>query len=190
MKLNKLRNKAYRTAINHGWHEQELSNEHCLCLVISELMEAVEADRKNKHADIDVFNYIIQDTLHQPQLSDQELKSAYTDAFSTYIKDTVEDEMSDACIRLFDYAGLKNIDLDDYDYKGSDTEDYTELTFTESMFCIIKYITDGFYQYEPQIILNEIFAFCKSRNIAIMWHIKKKMMFNTLREYRHGKKAY
>ena len=103
---------------------------------------------------------------------------------------TVEDEMSDACIRLFDDAGLKNIDLDDYDYKGSDTEDYTELTFTESMFCIIKYITDGFYQYEPQIILNEIFAFCKSRNIAIMWHIKKKMMFNTLREYRHGKKAY
>lgn len=98
--------------------------------------------------------------------------------------------MSDACIRLFDYAGLKNIDLDDYDYKGSDTEDYTELTFTESMFCIIKYITDGFYQYEPQIILNEIFALCKSRNIAIMWHIKKKMMFNTLREYRHGKKAY
>lgn len=67
-------------------------------------MEAVEADRKNKHADIDVFNYIIQDTLHQPQLSDQELKSAYTDAFLTYIKDTVEDEMSDACIRLFDYV--------------------------------------------------------------------------------------
>jgi hypothetical protein len=43
--LNALRDRAYKTACEHGFHDQELSNEHCLCLVISELMEAVEADR-------------------------------------------------------------------------------------------------------------------------------------------------
>ena len=48
MKLNELRDKAYRTACGHGFHDQELSNEHFLCLVISELMEAVEADRRGK----------------------------------------------------------------------------------------------------------------------------------------------
>lgn len=47
--LNKLRDKAYKTACEHGLHDQELSNEHCLCLVISELMKAVEADRKRKY---------------------------------------------------------------------------------------------------------------------------------------------
>lgn len=46
MNLNELRDKAYKCAVTHGWHEEEYSNEHFLCLVISELMEAVEADRK------------------------------------------------------------------------------------------------------------------------------------------------
>lgn len=48
MNLNELRDRAYKTACDHGFHDEELSNEHCLCLVISELMEAVEADRKGK----------------------------------------------------------------------------------------------------------------------------------------------
>lgn len=46
--LNDLRDKAYQCAVAHGWHEDNLSDEHFLCLVISELMEAVEADRKGK----------------------------------------------------------------------------------------------------------------------------------------------
>ena len=48
MNLNELRDRAYKTACDRGFHDEELSNEHCLCLVISELMEAVEADRKGK----------------------------------------------------------------------------------------------------------------------------------------------
>ena len=39
--LNILRDQAYKIACNHGFHDKELSNEHFLCLVISELMEAV-----------------------------------------------------------------------------------------------------------------------------------------------------
>nr|DAK02209.1 MAG TPA: NTP-PPase-like protein [Caudoviricetes sp.] len=54
MNLNELRDKAYRNAVAHGFHDKELSNEHCLCLVISELMEAVEADRKERFAKVPV----------------------------------------------------------------------------------------------------------------------------------------
>lgn len=50
--LNELRNRAYKTACEHGFHDKELSNEHLLCLVTSELMEAVEADRNER------FHYI------------------------------------------------------------------------------------------------------------------------------------
>lgn len=46
--LNILRDQAYKIACDHGFHDKELSNEHFLCLVISELMEAVQADRKGK----------------------------------------------------------------------------------------------------------------------------------------------
>lgn len=56
MNLNELRDKAYKTACEHGFHDQELSNNHFLCLVISELMEAVEADRKGRRANVDRYN--------------------------------------------------------------------------------------------------------------------------------------
>ena len=52
MNLNELRDRAYQNAVAHGWHEKELSNEHWLCLVISELMEAVEADRRGARANV------------------------------------------------------------------------------------------------------------------------------------------
>ena len=182
MNLNKLRDKAYQCAGAHGWHEENLSDEHFLCLVISELMEAVEADRKGMHANRANFEYCMK----QRKRDDGE----FMYAFKQDIKDSVEDELADACIRMLDLAGLRGYDLDSFDYEGSDTEDYSDMTFTESMFRICVYVTDNFYRDEPFILLNEIFAFCRDRNIDIFWHIKQKMKYNELRPYKHGDKSY
>lgn len=180
--LNNLRDKAYRCAVKHGWHEENLSDEHFLCLVISELMEAVEADRKGMHANRANFEYYMK----QRKRDDGE----FMYAFKQDIKDSVEDELADTCIRMLDLAGLRGYDLDSFDYEGSDTEDYSDMSFTESMFKICVYITDNFYRDEPFIFLNEIFAFCRDRNIDIFWHIKQKMKYNELRPYKHGDKNY
>lgn len=182
MNLNKLRDKAYQCAVSHGWHDENLSDEHFLCLVISELMEAVEADRKGMHANRANFEYYMK----QRKRDDGE----FMYAFKQDIKDSVEDELADACIRMLDLAGLRGYDLDSFDYEGSDTEDYSDMTFTESMFRICVYVTDNFYRDEPFILLNEIFAFCRDRNIDIFWHIKQKMKYNELRPYKHGDKNY
>lgn len=182
MNLNKLRDKAYQCAVAHGWHDENLSDEHFLCLVISELMEAVEADRKGMHANRANFEYCMK----QRKRDDGE----FMYAFKQDIKDSVEDELADACIRMLDLAGLRGYDLDSFDYEGSDTEDYSDMTFTESMFRICVYVTDNFYRDEPFILLNEIFAFCRDRNIDIFWHIKQKMKYNELRPYKHGDKSY
>lgn len=182
MNLNELRNKAYRNAVAHGWHDENLSDEHFLCLVISELMEAVEADRKGMHANRANFEYYMK----QRKRDDGE----FMYAFKQDIKDSVEDELADACIRMLDLAGLRGYDLDSFEYEGSDTEDYSDMTFTESMFRICVYVTDNFYRDEPFILLNEIFAFCRDRNIDIFWHIKQKMKYNELRPYKHGDKNY
>lgn len=182
MNLNELRNRAYKNAVSHGWHEENLSNEHFLCLVISELMEAVEADRSDKHTNRDIFEYYMK----QRRRDDEE----FMYAFKHDIKDSVEDELADACIRLLDLAGLRGYDLDSFDYEGSDTEDYSDMTFTESMFRICVYVTDNFYRDELYILLNEIFAFCRDRNIDIFWHIEQKMKYNELRPYKHGNKTY
>jgi len=62
--LNELKERAYKCACNHGFHDKELSDDHFLALVISELSEAIEADRKNKHADIKQFEV---DVLLEPE---------------------------------------------------------------------------------------------------------------------------
>ena len=178
MNLNELRNQAYRNAVVHGWHEENLSDEHYLCLVISELMEAVNADRKGMHANRANFEYYMK----QRKRDDGE----FMYAFKHGIKDSVEDELADACIRLLDLAGLRGYDLDNLDYEGIDTEDYSEMSFTESMYRICVFVTDGFYNE----YLNEIFAFCKDRDIDIFWFIEQKMKYNELRPYKHGDKSY
>lgn len=50
MNLNFLRDKAFHTAKEHGWHEEENSDHHFLMLIISELAEAVQADRNRRIA--------------------------------------------------------------------------------------------------------------------------------------------
>ena len=62
MNLNELRDKAYQCAVKHGWHEEEYSNEHFLCLVISELMEAVEADRKGNQTGKEIMRTLMHST--------------------------------------------------------------------------------------------------------------------------------
>lgn len=183
IELNELRDKAYRNAVVHGWHEENLSDEHFLCLVISELMEAVNADRKGKRA----LRKIFEANCNTPQPYPEQ---HWVFCFNQFIKDSIEDELADACIRLLDLAGLRGYDLDSFDYEGSDTEDHSDMTFTESMFRICVYVTDNFYRDELYILLNEIFAFCKDRNIDIFWFIEQKMKYNELRPYKHGDKSY
>lgn len=181
MNLNKLRDKAYQCAVLHGWHEEEKSHMHWLCLVISELMEAVEADRKGRHANVNMYHEICRSYI--PSIPK---KNGFIFAYEETIKGTVEEELADACIRLFDYAGVTGYDLDDFDYNESDTDDYSEMTFIESMYNITNYIME----WDITVVLDEIFAFCRNRNIDIFWHIKQKMKYNELRPYKHGDKNY
>lgn len=189
MDLNNLRDRAYKNALAHGWHEKNLSNEHYLCLVMSELMEAVEADRKGWYADREEYEQIIKDVPNNNVCAAKRIEW-FRIAFKNNIKDSVADELADACIRLLDLAGLRKYDLDSFDYEGSDTEDYSEMSLTESMYRICVYVTDRSYSKDICIILNEIFAFCRSRNIAIFWYIEQKMKYNELRPYKHGNKKY
>ena len=181
MNLNKFRGKAYHCAVAHGWHEEEKSHMHWLCLVISELMEAVEADRKGRHANVNMYHEICRSYI--PSIPK---KNGFIFAYEETIKGTVEEELADACIRLFDYAGVTEYDLDDFDYNESDTDDYSEMTFTESMYNITNYIME----WDITVVLDEIFAFCRDRNIDIFWHIEQKMKYNELRPYKHGDKSY
>lgn len=194
MNLNKLRDKAYQCAVAHGWHEENLSDEHFLCLVISELMEAVEADRKGKQAKVTMFKEWQGNSV---PLTEETKKRRFMEDFEAFIKGTVEEELADACIRLLDLAGLRNVDLGEV---NSDelkcSEGFFDWTFTESVFSLVCNITDSDYienhSFDSflRMALIEILVFCVQKDIDIFWYIKQKMKYNEFRPYKHGDKSY
>lgn len=195
--LNSYRDRVYQNAVNHGWHEEDKNDEHWLCLVISELMEAVEADRKGKYADADLFRYITEDDLRERHLSGTEFDISFVANFEEYIKDSVEDELADACIRILDFAGLKDLDLNVISIDElKSSEGFFDWTFTESMFFIVSGITEkGIMDWKSLRSylcknLGEILTYCIQRNIDIFWFIEQKMKYNETRSFKHGGKKY
>lgn len=74
-----------------------------LMLVTSELSEALEADRKDRRVN--------KSGLNRSGIA-LELLEHFVNKFEENIKDTFEDEIADAVIRLFDICGGLNIDLE------------------------------------------------------------------------------
>ena len=178
--LNELRDRAYKTACEHGFHDKELSNEHLLCLIISELMEAVEADRKGKRADRESFKSSYED--EEPH---DDVNFKY--CFEKYIKDTISDELSDAVIRLLDLAGLRNFNLNRFSPVDVVSR---EKTFTENIYAIVKEIIDRKYSLEEQVnyVITQVFALANILGVDLLWHINQKMRYNELRPMLNGKR--
>lgn len=160
MNTSKMGDKAYQYAVAHGWHEQEYSNEHFLCLVISELMETVQADRKGKRANRAEFKRNYED------------EEPYDNAnfiynFESCIKDTVEDELADACIRLLDLAGLRNCELLYMDSIYIDNK----MSFTEFSYSLCSFLTNqdksqnGWLGLHISCSLGRIFSWCKHERL-------------------------
>lgn len=193
--LNELRDRAYKTACEHGFHDKELSNEHLLCLIISELMEAVEADRSNRHSNRKEYDEIIRDIPIGASL--YEYNKWFRTAFESHIKGSVEEEIADAAIRLLDLAGLREISLE---LANGDIEDciedmaeaYKDETFTESIYSIstLPARYEGLYDFPTTVndMVLSIFGFAKHLSIDLIWHIEKKMRYNELRPMLNGKR--
>ena len=185
--LNELRDRAYKCACEHGFHDKKYSDECRLMLVITELSEAVEADRKEKRVDVDAQSAY--------DLCQKDKFYAY--AYDNYIKGTIEEELADTVIRLLDLFGVKNIFLDESGFDEETFQDYATIykdkTFAESVYYIIEElikhrnsITESCVL--PEIILLDIFGLAKHLDIDLVWHIEQKMKYNELRAPMHGKK--
>lgn len=114
--LNKLSTYAYLQARSMGWyttdegHEKEMNFGERLMLTVSELSEALDADRKGRRVPKGKGDYFLTAKRHING-SDLIEDSQYKFAFEESIKDTLEDEIADTVIRLLDMCGYMNIDL-------------------------------------------------------------------------------
>lgn len=181
--FNSLRDKAFETAKAHGWHDKELSDSHWLMMIITEVSEAVEADRKNRHAFFD------DGMLKICEFPDD----TFVTNFEWRIKGTVEEEMSDIIIRCLDLGGLRGIDFGRINKMLAKLKlKDVQATFTEIMFDLCGVLTHGLYNlsYILCLTIASIIAYCDSKEINIEWLIEQKMKYNEIRSFRHGGKSY
>ena len=114
--LNEISKQVYEANKLKGFDVKKENIGQTLCLIHSEISEALEAIRKNKKADLIEFENTIcksrivnKDPTYTGNITPE---AAWNVHFKTYIKDTFEDEIADTFIRLMDLVGALEIDID------------------------------------------------------------------------------
>lgn len=93
-KLNSLAKEIHDNAVSKGFYDEKPCIPQLLMLVVSELGEALEAERKGRKA---------------PNEVPADVDEAY---FKANIKDTFEDEVADSLIRILDMCAYLVIDIE------------------------------------------------------------------------------
>lgn len=206
MNYNELKEKAHSNAVKHGFWENRLSNEHCLMLVITEVGELVEADRKGITArklkfekalsygsylrTLAIYGYDTKEKAEQYMLYDDWKRQKFNhDCFRENIKDSFEDEFADVAIRLLDLAGALGVDFDKMKpcryYRA-----YNKFSFTENAFGLVKGLSRDVISIEKRIQFGLVYVtnWAHSLGVDLAWYIEQKMMYNESRPPLHGKK--
>ncbi len=184
MKIQEYIEQVYQTAVEHGWHEEPQEDEHWLMLIITEICEMIEADRNNRHANRQLFEHRLK---VDPTDPDDRFKEWFT-----YIKDTFEDELADVCIRTFDFMRETGIKAEHIAKVHTELHpDFDKQHLLKQSFDLIDVITGCGTM---PIVISSILAFverlAKLRHIDLDWHIKQKIRYNQLRDWKHGNKKY
>ena len=185
-RISDLVSNSYRVARNHGFHDDYHSPAHYMMLVLSEIGEMVEADRKNRHADVAFYT------------TSSGLGLA---AFESLIKDTFEDEMADVFIRLCDFCGSLNVLPYTNDVMVDMSDEFAKFfgdkSVCEQCFALSSMVVDierASYDADDSEMrkrlgstLSFIFEMANYHGIDLLWHVDRKMEYNESRPRRHGK---
>lgn len=189
--LNQLSQAAHRNAVEHGFWNDKPSIEHCLMLVVTEIAEMVEADRKGNSA---ILNHIrkqrnLAAAQKQRLIDDVDSAPDFNAAFTEMVKNTVEDEMADVVIRLLDLAGELGIDFDKFS-PNKYHRAFDRFSFTENAFALTKGLCRENINIFKRIQfgIHYVSGWARCQGINLEWHVHAKMRFNASRPIKHGKK--
>jgi len=181
-RLAKLQQRIWDVATAHGWHEQPIPTAQYFGLIMTEMAEAVEADRNGRRADMESFN----ERMSNLDGSDECFKEMY----KRYIKGSIEEEFADVVIRVLDMAqevhGDKMRWLGYYPWGQVYHEDKS---FIENAWYFIREILNwGTMNISDSV--SFMFDWAQDLGIDLWQHIEWKMKYNELRPYKHGGKKY
>lgn len=188
-KLTILANDAYLNAQRHGFYPDNTDITTALMLIITEMAEAVQADRHNRHGSIEDYESEIQ--------MGRDIPTAYKNT----LEGTVESEFADVGIRILSLLGWMDTKKPTKFQSNSYLKEEYEIAkikykcgIAKCFYHIISFLcsfTDNNspYWYISKIIqrtLMQVFALAHNNNIDLMEHIKLKMKYNESRPYLHG----
>ena len=181
-RLAKLQQRIWEIATAHGWHEQPIPTAQYCGLIMTEMAEAIEADRNGRRVDMESFN----ERMSNLDGSDECFKEMY----KRYIKGTIEEEFADVVIRVLDMAQEVHGDrmrwLGYYPYGQVYQENES---FIENAWYFIREILNwGTMNISDSV--SFMFDWAQDLGIDLWQHIEWKMKYNELRPYKHGGKKY
>jgi NTP pyrophosphatase (non-canonical NTP hydrolase) len=104
--LNQLSKQVHQNNVEKGFWEGDKNVGELLMLVVSELGEAIEAHRKGNIAS---FNML--EDMQKEGYTWEDSNLSFKISFEEEIKDTFQDEIADAIIRLLDLSAGLGIDI-------------------------------------------------------------------------------
>ena len=185
--LNRYAKDCHQRAVAKDFWDVPHSIGHSLMLAYGELHEGIEADRSGKWA-----------KLTPEQI--EELRgldgAAYAQAFLCIVKDTVEDELADAVIRLLDLLGWmieSGTPLVGLDYvRGEFENTIPPKDLTDALLRVVcsSVLPLSFCSTLEAVIapIKSLEQLCDHLGIDLMAHIDLKLKYNATRPAKHGKK--
>lgn len=191
MELQSLIKEAHGNAVKHGFYDGDEPNRDSVkrrmaALIICEMAEFVEADRQGK--------WLFSGELFAVEELKQKVSEASSDFnryYDEHVKGCAEEELADICIRCFDLLGYMDAGKDASINKSYP---FAQLCASASApelcyFLCLSLICDGSPDCDDVVsVIKGVESWCHWNGVALMLHIKAKMLYNTNRPYKHGKK--
>lgn len=167
-----------------GFHDRDVPLTEIFGLIISEMCEAMEAERKGRFVEKGVYDVALS------------CEPDFESAFKQNIKDTVSDELADVFIRCLDATGKYNEDNNDIVlFKHCIDERVKILNKTPNTFAYYVYNLAYWVTNNEKVCCNyftTIMEICAAiaiiHNIDLGKAIEAKIRYNETRGYKHGKK--
>lgn len=189
--LKQFMTKAYENAKVKGFYKPDLDINKALMLIITEMGEAIQASRHDRHGSIEGYNTYL-------EVSDEHV------AYEESLEGTVESEFADIALRIMSLLGWYDSQnticlMNDTELKK--IEEFHKVEFEHGNYCLptAMYLIITRITYFPfscstawmntlrlQDILVQVFALAHAEGIDLVEHIKLKMKYNESRPYLHG----
>jgi len=188
-KLNKLSARIYSWATKQGFWTSDVTINHSMALVITEIAEVIEADRNGRHADPEGF----EKKIFTLDAGDPDYQAKWIAAFKDHLKDSVEDEMADTVIRILDIGGHMRLRWDKITASNYFRE-FRSFDMCENALALIVGFTNTKFVIQRRMLWAVLYVFKWFKSLrqnddhGLLWYIDRKMDFNATRPKKNGKK--